>query len=368
MPEFIPKFTSAEVKSLKNYIGEKKNGKPHGKGKKKFENGTYEGDFCNGKMSGLGKYLFPKGVYYEGNFKDNCFWGKGAILTNQKQKIIEGDFVKNRIIKGFRLYKNKEEYTGHFCDCCGRKAGKGKLKRPDGTFYEGEWQNGYANGYGIETYDGGIKYEGNFKKGLRDGKGLMTAPNGYYYKGDFVKGKFHGKGKLSSTENQEYEGDFIANKMNGYGVFSFKIPEEFDFGIKVKCYEGKFKNDIFDGRGTITDENGVTFSCEFEKGHIKEFQNNFVCETHEWKYEGQSNFITFQGRGKLEWPNGSYYEGEFYNNQMQGQGKIMYKDGCILESNFQNGNIEGDAVILSPEKKKIEASFCNGEIEEIFLL
>lgn len=46
------------------YNGEWKNDVPHGKGKEKFENGSYyEGEFFHGVKSGLGHYVCHSGIY-----------------------------------------------------------------------------------------------------------------------------------------------------------------------------------------------------------------------------------------------------------------------------------------------------------------
>ena len=40
--------------------------------------------------------------------------------------------------------------------------------------YDGQFENGELEGYGILTQDSGV-YEGNFKKGLKHGKGTIMA-------------------------------------------------------------------------------------------------------------------------------------------------------------------------------------------------
>ena len=48
----------------------------------------------------------------------------------------------------------------------GKFHGKGKCKWPDGTIYEGMFENNEANGYGIKTGADGSIYEGEWKDGM----------------------------------------------------------------------------------------------------------------------------------------------------------------------------------------------------------
>lgn len=37
------------------------------------------------------------------------------------------------------------------------------------------------------------------------------------------------------------------------------------------------------------------------------------------------------GKGKESWPNGTIYEGEFYDDKKHGQGKFVWDDGSSYE-------------------------------------
>ncbi len=85
------------------YEGEFKDGKPHGRGTGYYANGNrYEGQFKDGKRDGRGTYYFANGDRYEGEFKDgkrdgrgtyycangdifNCLYNNGELI--QKTKI-----------------------------------------------------------------------------------------------------------------------------------------------------------------------------------------------------------------------------------------------------------------------------------------
>ena len=126
------------------YVGEKKDGNPHGQGTLTFSSGKkYVGEFKDGKQHGQGTYTYPK----------------------------------------------KE---GH------KVAAK----------YEGEWKNGKKDGQGTWKHPYGRTYVGGYKNGWWHGKGVTTARDGQrwytFYDGEFKKGNFHGQGKLVVTKTDPH--------------------------------------------------------------------------------------------------------------------------------------------------------------------
>ena len=56
-------------------------GKKTGHGRFEFEGGYYEGDFKDGKFDGKGVYYFSdSGKIYEGDFKENNMDGTGVMV------------------------------------------------------------------------------------------------------------------------------------------------------------------------------------------------------------------------------------------------------------------------------------------------
>ena len=96
----------------------------------------FMGELQNGKRQGKGKILFPDGGYYEGEFKDDNYHGKGTLLVKD--------------------YK----YTGEFEE--GKKKGKGKIEyfNPSKKIYEGSFIDDVQCGYGKELSEDGTYYEG----------------------------------------------------------------------------------------------------------------------------------------------------------------------------------------------------------------
>ena len=102
-----------------NYVGEFRNGKPHGQGTMSYPGSyRYVGEWKDGKRDGDGTMWYPIGHKYVGEWRDN------------------------------------------------RRNGQGTMSYPDGRKYVGEWKDGKRNGQGIEyTQDGSTLRSGTWKNG-----------------------------------------------------------------------------------------------------------------------------------------------------------------------------------------------------------
>ena len=93
----------------------------------------------NGKLEGKGKKIFEDNGYYEGEFKEGIYHGKGKIVDKNNETKYEGDFVKGRYEgNGTLIYDNGNSYIGQFHH--GKELGKGVLLDKDRkVLYEGEF-------------------------------------------------------------------------------------------------------------------------------------------------------------------------------------------------------------------------------------
>ena len=53
---------------------------------------------------------------------------------------------------------------------------------------------GLAHGHGVATYPDGTIYEGAFQNGQREGEGTARMPDGFTYSGGWKAGLYHGQG------------------------------------------------------------------------------------------------------------------------------------------------------------------------------
>ena len=69
------------------------NGKMHGLGKYKYNNGLiYEGNYSNGTKNGHGKLIYPDGKIFEGEFVDGYPQGTEHLMNNgnnNRNKVVE---------------------------------------------------------------------------------------------------------------------------------------------------------------------------------------------------------------------------------------------------------------------------------------
>lgn len=130
------------------YEGQKVNGLRHGKGNYDFNNGfKYFGDWVHDEMYGFGAMTVNEKVLYEGYFENNIFKGHGTLYNLQMTEKRKVDFN-----------------TGEL---------------PEWQRYEGKFEKGMRDGFGILFFINGDHYMGNFKEGLFKGQGTYTCPGEY---------------------------------------------------------------------------------------------------------------------------------------------------------------------------------------------
>ena len=195
----------------------------------------YIGNIIDGKKEGKGKLIYPDGTYYEGNFKNDLFNGKGIFVNNNS--IYNGDFLNGKKHgKGkieIDIIKNKNSNNNN------NNNNENKIEK---KIYEGDWENDFINGNGIEIIqneNGKIIYNGQFIKGKKNGKGKLILSNGSEYYGDFKNDLLEGNGIFKWNDNKYYNGEWNNNCINGFGI----LNEE------DKKFIGYFKDDKKNGIG-----------------------------------------------------------------------------------------------------------------------
>ncbi len=111
----------------------------------------------------------------------------------------------------------------------------------------------------------------------------------------------------SSSEMQNREDTVSAQEMT----------LQFSYGERTGIYTGEMKDGLPHGQGT--------FSSENEEGAS-------------WTYTGEWDMGHWNGKGRSEWENDLYYEGEYRNDVYEGQG-VLGTETERFEGTFQNGTI-----------------------------
>ncbi len=72
------------------------------------------------------------------------------------------------------------------------------------TVYDGDWENGEANGMGVQfNTKQKWRYEGQHKDDEFHGNGIYYQEDGNFYIGGFEKSKRHGFGSLNSGDGKK---------------------------------------------------------------------------------------------------------------------------------------------------------------------
>ena len=202
------------------FIGEVKDGKPHGIGMISFkEKGmVHIGEWKIGSPDGLGvKYEMKTNDFYIGEFKNGQKNGLGKTY-NIKSSILDViEFMINSELK------TKEDLENFLSDI-NRYATTSytDLIKSSGTF-----KDNIMHGQGTLHYEDTSRYSGNFVQGIPNGQGKMNFANGDFYQGNFKDGIPSGKGVLSSRDGSKYSGEFKKGVANGRGTFADKSGNKY---------------------------------------------------------------------------------------------------------------------------------------------
>lgn len=79
------------------------------------------------------------------------------------------------------------------------------------------------------------------------GQGTGIWKNGTYYEGNWEQGDKHGRGVYQFPQGERYEGEFVRNQREGHGTYLWKNGD---------VYSGGWKNDLREGEGVIRDKDG----------------------------------------------------------------------------------------------------------------
>lgn len=165
----------------------------------------------------------------------------------------------------------------------------------------------------LAVYSGGLDRSGKY-----DGFGSITTNEHVQYEGFFRNGLFHGSGTQRNHE---------ANKM----VLS---------PLNSRSEQNKSRSSKENEHFVESDNNasGGDHSYELERLGLKE--EEVVVDWAKWtKFEGNFQFGRKQGFGKMEFLDGSRFEGAFKNNLGNGIGVFVSKEGKETIGSWRNGEL-----------------------------
>jgi len=120
--------------------------------------------------------------------------------------------------------------------------GRGIMKFPDGSTYNGEWRRGNFHGHG-RWQDAKHIYEGEWVDGKKEGFGWsiqVWSNNTFRYEGHWKTGQRHGFGVATFGSGGQYSGWWANDNINGCGAFKWNTGDRF-FGLYKDSKVGSLK-------------------------------------------------------------------------------------------------------------------------------
>ncbi len=233
------------------FYGKTENGLPYS-GTIRYPNGeSAELDMANKTIR------YSNGDLYVGDIYQVYRQGNGKMSFYATKDVYEGQFQEDKLTgTGTYTYRNGDVFMGKLIDS--QKQGQAVFIWADGSKYEGGFENGVQNGYGVFTNGkDGSKYEGNFKNGVKDGEGTYYFANGDYYKGMFSADKRTGTGFYRWANKETYTGTFHNSMLD----------------TRLKNENGEFVLDsngnyIHGQKAVYTWPSGRSYTGYFEEGRI----------------------------------------------------------------------------------------------------
>lgn len=160
------------------YLGEYKDGKPHGSGKMIYAETdkmkTYNGTWSDGVFDGYGTLIYNDGSMYRGGFKVGQKHGNGVYFFSADLSSYYDGSWENGVMNG-----------------------NGRLIRNKRVIFNGDWRNGEKHGKGTEYdfYDDGRVniIEATYDNGKKNGSATIRDYNGTIKKGIYINDKKEGK-------------------------------------------------------------------------------------------------------------------------------------------------------------------------------
>jgi len=173
----------------------------------------------------------------------------------------------------------------------------------------------------IAIYNGGIN-----KLNKRHGLGQLKEPN-LIKIGTWKNNEFTGWGRIIYNNGQVLEGKYYKGKLNGKGVYKYKDT----------LYFGDFRDNIREGKGVLINKK-FRYKGQFNMGKIDGYGKIVFLDNKEGigEYEGFFKENNIEGKGTMKWKNGNVYEGEMKKGKMNGHGKFIPYQGFPIEGVFKN--------------------------------
>lgn len=149
-----------------------------------------------------------------------------------------------------------------------------------------------------------------------------------------------------------YSGEFRNSKAHGRGTFNYNLTDtEFadscqnsQFRSRLiraqSNYTGQFSNSSISGYGRLIFPNGDVYSGDFVNNIISG-RGSFRSASTNSEYIGDWSNGQFNGFGLLYYANGDVYEGNWICGKQSGRGEMTYHNGDIFRGTLIDGQQTG---------------------------
>lgn len=196
--------------------------------------------------------------------------------------------------------------------------GQGTFLYPSGAKYMGDFKDGRMHGQGICYYSDKSQYQGAWKNGYPEGQGTKTLLSGQKWIGVWKKGQpINNAGQILSLVETST---------------AYQLPKKM---TSKAPGEGCVMGNCVSGYGT------------------------YIYRGHSAKYTGHFQRELPHGKGKIQYENGDYYEGNWSNGSFNGQGTLFLTTGKQIAGTWRNGSFSGPTATQRPTKANPTASTVN---------
>ena len=218
--------------------------------------GIYRGEIKNGVPHGLGDYTYID-EDATNNIRINGTWQDGVLISGTRYQGDAGDecvftgffHANGQVREGTMTFRGGVEFHGTFHEDGDFKHGRMTHLGIDGNgWYEGDFVNGVRNGTG-RLHEDGVLFTGTWRDDLLHGKGTMEVPNGTIYDGMWNDHHFDGSIMYSNGVNREFIGYL---KHDGEKAVGHSEDMSVTDSRHHLTYEGDFEDNMPMHFGSVT--------------------------------------------------------------------------------------------------------------------
>ncbi len=173
----------------------------------------------------------------------------------------------------------------------------------------------------------------------------------------------NGKGTYVYPSGAKYTGDFRNGEIQGVGVCYYTDGSK---------YSGEWKNRFPDGKGTKTYSDGTKRTGLWKKGKPVDENGNvledYIAHNKQERADDGTNIQSGclggdcqNGSGVFAYPDGSKYEGQFFNGHFDGQGAFTFANGDRYVGQFKNNYPDGQGTRFLANGKEETGMWREGE-------